>query len=195
VANKLLGNKGSSAIFGPQKGASLTDIIKLNNSLKKSSEVAFIQFGRDTENIQFGGTAGGTAAGLFAFLDAKLVNGIDYFLYLTKFEKALNNCDIVITGEGSIDEQSLMGKAPIGVSKKAKLKKVPVIGIAGKVPKRITKKLHLFFDCLFPIGNEPTDLNEALKSIQSNLVRTAREIGNLLALGQKYRKSISRVLS
>jgi glycerate kinase len=115
-------------------------------------------------------------------LNAQLVNGIDYFLQLTQFEEALADCDIVITGEGSLDEQTLGGKGPFGVAKKAKEKGIPVIGIAGKLPLETPAGLHTYFDAVFTIGNEPTTLPDALSNTLKNIERTATEIGNLLAI-------------
>src|SRR3546814_18096089 len=80
VDNLLLGNEGAAAVFGPQKGASSEDVNKLDKALSKLSEVALKQTGKNMASVKHGGTAGGAAAGLYAFLNAKLVNGIDYFL-------------------------------------------------------------------------------------------------------------------
>jgi glycerate 2-kinase len=189
VENVLLGEQGAAAVFGPQKGASITDVQKLETSLTKLAEVALQQTGKDITQIKHGGAAGGTAAGLFAFLNANLVNGIDYFLALTGFDDALNKCDLVITGEGSIDEQTLHGKGPFGVASKAKLKDVPVVGIAGKVPLNFNNGLNEYFDILIPIGNGPTDISHAIQSTELNLKRCLREVGNLIALGELVKSS------
>ncbi len=182
VDNMLLGKQGAAAIFGPQKGASVEDVHKLDAALSKLAEVTLQQTGKNISEIKYGGTAGGAAAGLYAFLDAKLVNGIDYFLQLTGFDKALENSDLVITGEGSIDEQTLQGKGPFGVAYCAKLKGLPVIGLAGKVPLERNVNLQKYFDVLLPIGHQPFDLQTALVSTADNLIRTAGELGDLLAI-------------
>lgn len=185
VDNLLLGDEGAAAIFGPQKGASPDDVKKLNKALSKLSEVTLKQTGKDMASIKHGGTAGGAAAGLYAFLNAELVNGIDYFLELTDFSSSLEKADLVITGEGSIDEQTLQGKGPFGVAYRAKLKGLPVIAFAGKVPMEVNPSLQEYFDVIIPIGNEPTNLSEALKYTAANLTRTAENLGNLLALANK----------
>ncbi|HLL41995.1 MAG TPA: glycerate kinase, partial [Segetibacter sp.] len=182
VDNLLLGEQGSAAIFGPQKGASVDDVKKLDAALKRLAEVALQQTGKDMSSIKYGGTAGGAAAGLYAFLNAKLVNGIDYFLELTGFDTALAKTDLVITGEGSIDEQTLQGKGPFGVAYRAKLKGLPVIGLAGKVPIQRNNNLQKYFDVLMPIGHQPFDLATALEFTEGNLIRTSTELGNLLAI-------------
>jgi glycerate kinase len=182
VDNLLLGEKGAAAMFGPQKGASAENVKKLDDALSRLSEITLQQTGKDMSTIQYGGTAGGAAAGLYALINAELVNGIEYFLELTRFDDSLNKADLVITGEGKIDEQTLQGKGPIGVAKRAKLKGIPVIGLAGKIPLEKNSELEQYFDVLIPIGNEPVDLATALHDTYNNLKRTAREIANLLAM-------------
>jgi len=185
VDNLLLGEQGSAAVFGPQKGASVDDVKILDTALAKLSEVAMQQTGKDMSAIKYGGTAGGAAAGLYVFLNAKLVNGIEHFLELTGFDHALEKSDLVITGEGSIDEQTLQGKGPFGVAYRAKLKGLPVIGLAGKVPLRKNENLQKYFDVLLPIGHQPGDLSSALANTTNNLIRTCAELGNLLAVAKK----------
>jgi len=186
VDNKLLGDNGAAAVFGPQKGATIEAVKKLEVSLAKLAAVTFQQTKKDISSIKYGGTAGGAAAGLFAFINAKPVNGIEYFLQLINFEQALQRSDIVITGEGCIDKQTLQGKGPFGVALRAKEKGIPVIGIAGKVPLKPDKELQKYFDVLIPIGNELFDTATALQLTADNLRRTSMEIGNLFALC--YRK-------
>ncbi|MDB4925910.1 glycerate kinase [Mucilaginibacter sp.] len=182
VDNMLLGADGAAAVFGPQKGATAADVVKLGAMLKKFAAIALQETGKDITHIQYGGTAGGAAAGLHAFLNAKLVSGATHFLELTGFEASLQNADIVITGEGSIDEQTLQGKAPAVVAALAKRRGLKVIGLAGKVAIVYSEALNQHFDMLRSINIEPTDLATALKNTHTNLVRTAMEIGNLLAL-------------
>jgi len=184
VDNLLLGKHGAAAIFGPQKGATPGNVHQLDEGLAKLSAIGLTATGKDMSAIKYGGTAGGAAAGLFAFVNAKLENGIEYFLDLTGFNDSLENAELVITGEGSIDEQTLQGKGPFGVANRAKQKGLPVIGMAGKVPPENNLHLQKYFDALLPIGNQPTDLISAMKSTHNNLLRTSVEIGNLLALQQ-----------
>ena len=111
-----------------------------------------------------------------------MLNGIDYYLDRVGFEDALSKADLVITAEGSIDEQSLEGKAPFGVAVRAKAKGIPVIGMAGKVPLNTHHELNRYFDVLLSITNEPSPLTDALKHTHQNLVRLAGQLGNLLTL-------------
>ncbi|MEP7257817.1 MAG: glycerate kinase [Flavitalea sp.] len=181
VENKLLGAQGSAAVFAPQKGASPQDVIHLDNGLRQFRDVTFKQTGYDMAEVLHGGAAGGTAAGLAAFCKARLVNGIEYFLDITDFESAFTRSDLVITGEGSLDEQTLEGKAPFGVAKRAKEKNLPVIGLAGKVPSTTSADMDHYFDALLAIGHQPSDLATAMKHTASDLTRTAKALGNLLA--------------
>lgn len=181
VDNPLLGSNGAAAVFGPQKGANETTINLLDHFLSSLAKIADEQFKRPIANLSYSGTAGGAAAGLYAFLNAKLVNGIEYFLTLTNFDKELKKADLLITGEGSIDLQTLQGKGPFGVAKKAFESHIPVIGLAGKVPLEPEAELLKYFNVLMAIGNEPTDLNEAMQNTSKNLERTATNIGTLLA--------------
>ncbi|MGZ3763649.1 MAG: glycerate kinase [Mucilaginibacter sp.] len=185
VDNQLLGPRGAAGVFGPQKGASFEDVQFLEDFLKKFAEVSFAQSGINMADIKHGGAAGGATAGLHTWLNAKLVNGIEYFLSLTGFEKALDQCDLVITGEGSIDQQTLQGKGPYGVAVVAKDKNIPVIGIAGKVPLQPDEELQKYFDVLISINNEPSDLATSIINTKENLVRTAVTIGDLVTLRKK----------
>lgn len=182
VENKLLGSEGAANVFGPQKGADADAVKKLESSLAKLRDVVFEQNGKDMAEMKHGGAAGGMAAGLAALLNAELVNGIDYFLSITGFDKALEKTDLVITGEGCIDIQTLQGKGPFGVAKKAKEKGIPVIALAGKVPLETMASLNTYFDVMLSINHEPMEVSSALLHTKANLVRTARDTGNLLSL-------------
>jgi len=185
VDNYLLGKAGAAAIFGPQKGADEGTVIRLEAGLNRLQEVAMRTTGRDMANIEHGGAAGGVAAALSVFLGARLVSGIEYFLSITEFDQALEKATIVITGEGSIDQQTLQGKAPFGVAKNAKKYQVPVIALAGKLPLTISQDLRNYFNILLSINHEPLGLQLALQHTEVNLARTAREIGELLALADE----------
>jgi glycerate kinase len=182
VNNKLLGEQGAASVFGPQKGASTDDVQVLETFLKKFAAISLAQAGIDMTDIKHGGAAGGATAGLYIWLNAKLENGIDYFLSLTNFDEALERSNLVITGEGSIDNQTLQGKGPFGVALKAKNKNIPVIGLAGKTPLEPDDDLQRYFDVLLPINNEPVEIAEAMADTEKNLIRTATIIGDLIAI-------------
>jgi len=180
VDNPLLGASGAAAVYGPQKGATPAAVQQLDGCLTRLAEVVAKTSGRDMKTAVYGGTAGGAAAGLYGLLNATLVGGIDYFLDITGFDQSLAKADIVITGEGSIDEQTLRGKGPMGVAVRAKKMGITVIGLAGKVPLAPSTELKRYFDVLLAIGNEPCALADALQNTAANLSRTAAGIGRLI---------------
>ncbi len=184
VTNPLLGKKGAAEIFGPQKGASEKQVVLLEDALTQLSQIIFQTLNINISSKKYGGAAGGTAAGLYALLNAQMVNGIDHFLEITHFDDALEKADLVITGEGSIDLQTLDGKAPFGVAERAKKKNIPVIGLAGKIPEKLSAELALYFDELININREETDIAAAMLLAKDNLIQTARALGNRLARKQ-----------
>lgn len=181
VENPLLGKHAAAKVFGTQKGATPLAAKKLDASLKKFSEIIFRQTGRKIAKMKHGGAAGGVPAGLCGLLNAKAVNGIKYFLDATHFDAALRKADLVITGEGSIDEQTLHGKGPFGVALRARRKKIPVIGLAGKISLKKNSRLKRYFDQLLPISNKALKLETAIQQTSQNLQRTATAFGNALA--------------
>ncbi len=184
VDNYLLGEEGSAAVFGPQKGATPSGVPELDKILGNISKLGFKETGRQMDNVKHGGAAGGIAAALYAFCNADLVAGAEHFLRLTAFEKSLEKCDLVITGEGSLDAQTLQGKAPFAVSVSAKRYNIPVAGIAGRVPLDKDMDLDKYFDILQSIGHEPSDLDSAIQNTEANLMRTGILIGNFISLAK-----------
>ncbi len=131
VDNPLLGPRGAAAVFGPQKGATAEQVFLLEASLTRWARVVAEARGRDDADHPGAGAAGGTGFAARALLDAELSSGIDLVLDLLQFAEALEGADLVITGEGALDEQSLAGKAPMGVSNAAGAAGVPVVAVAG----------------------------------------------------------------
>src|SRR5687768_9421881 len=125
VDNKLLGTQGAAAVFGPQKGADEAAVLFLESALSHWRDKVLDVTGKDIALLKHGGAAGGTSAGLHAIINAELLNGIDYFLDITGFDNAIETADLVITGEGSIDEQTFHGKGPYGVAARCKAKGKP----------------------------------------------------------------------
>ncbi|MFD2895929.1 glycerate kinase [Sphingobacterium arenae] len=185
VENLLLGEEGAAHVFGPQKGASPAQVKILDKFLRQLSDVVLKVTRKNMADVAFGGTAGGAAAGMYALAGAQLVNGIAYFLQKTGFEEVIKTTDWLITGEGSIDEQTLSGKAPAGVAWLAKQYGIPCIGIAGKVPLEPSSAILDIFDVLLPINHGNMSLAEALVNTEQNLLRTAQALGNVLAYNNK----------
>jgi len=130
VSNPLCGPKGAARIYGPQKGATPEIIEELDRSLAHFAEVIKRDLHKDIKDIPGSGAAGGLGASLIAFLDAELRPGIEIMIEIVKLEQAIKDADLVITGEGKIDSQTIYGKAPIGVAKIAKKYYIPVIAVA-----------------------------------------------------------------
>src|SRR5690606_33883299 len=120
VENKLMGSKGAARVFGPQKGASEEDIEKVEEFLKSFDRLTRKTVQKSLNSMKAGGAAGGLVAAFSVFFDTELKEGASYFCELTGFDAALDQAQLLITGEGSIDSQSLEGKAPIVVAAKAK---------------------------------------------------------------------------
>jgi glycerate kinase len=182
VENKLLGVDGAAAVYGPQKGADEKAVILLEQCLERLAKVSFGLLNKQMDALAYGGAAGGAAAGLSVFTGAKLVSGIEYFLDTLHFNEVLQNTDLVITAEGSIDEQTLEGKGPFGVARRAKARNIPVIGLAGYVPETTGSKIRFYFDELLPINPVGVSLEEAMAGTALNLKRSALALGNRLAM-------------
>lgn len=180
VTNPLLGENGAARVFGPQKGATPEIVGRLEAILTRYAAVIHAETGMSISGMTSGGVAGGASAGLYGVLGAHLVNGIEYFLNLTRFDKSLEKSDLVITAEGSIDSQTLQGKGPYGVARRARRFGVPVIGLAGRIPMDITVELNDYFDVLMAIAPGPGALEDALPATSTDLSRVATQIGNLI---------------
>jgi glycerate kinase len=178
VENRLLGEQGSAAVFGPQKGALPLQVLQLDNCLSKLRDVVFQKTGKDMSTTVHGGAAGGIAAAFQVFLRAELVNGIDYFLTITNFSAELQKADLVITGEGSLDKQTIQGKAPMGVARMAKRFTIPVIGMAGKIEN--DAMLNDYFQQLICINENTSLLELNIKNARSNLEKAAEKLGGQL---------------
>jgi glycerate kinase len=181
VNNPLLGPLGAANVFGPQKGATPEQIVLLERGLKKLSTAITKATGKAIDDLDRGGAAGGVGAALNGLLNANLVSGIDQFLDATHFNEKLKNVDVLITGEGALDNQTLQGKAPFGVAKRAKDKHIFVVALAGSVPADNNSSFKAYFDLIISINEGSNNLVAAMRDTRENLIRTARETGNLLA--------------
>jgi glycerate kinase len=132
VDNPLVGERGAAAVYAPQKGAGPVDVERLERGLSRLASVVAERFGVDLATMPGAGAAGGTAGGAVAFLGARIVSGIDLLLDLVRLPEALLTAQVVITGEGSLDRQSLSGKAPWGVAQAATRVGVPVVAFVGR---------------------------------------------------------------
>ena len=133
VQNPFYGLEGAAYIFAPQKGADRKMVEALDAGMKNFAEVIFHTTGKDISNHSGTGAAGGMGGSLLAFLNAKLKPGIQLMLETLDFSNKIKGADLIITGEGKADKQTLMGKVPSGILDKARKQKIPVILIAGSV--------------------------------------------------------------
>lgn len=133
VDNPLLGERGASAVFGPQKGATDADVATLDRALGHFADLTAKALGKDDRALPGAGAAGGMGFAAHCFLNAALTPGIEMIMQQANFAQLLNDADVVITGEGRLDGQSLAGKTPIGVSRAAKRQGKPVIVLAGSL--------------------------------------------------------------
>ncbi|GAA0121659.1 glycerate kinase [Clostridium faecium] len=182
VENPLVGENGASYVFGPQKGATNEMVKILDDSLKHYADKIKEQFNIDISNVPGAGAAGGLGGGLLAFLNGKLRSGIELVIHHTALEEKIRNSDYVITGEGSIDNQTIFGKTPIGVSRIAKKHGVPVIAVAGRIGDDIVTIYDEGIVSVFSILQKVTYLEEALEDGKENLEKTLENIARLLIL-------------
>ncbi|UTM57724.1 glycerate kinase [Photobacterium sp. CCB-ST2H9] len=183
VDNPLCGAHGASAIFGPQKGATPAMVGQLDRNLSHFAGLLSRQLGRDIGHTPGAGAAGGMGAALLAVLGATLRPGIEIVMDAVRLDDAIADADLVITGEGRIDSQSIHGKTPVGVARAAKRFGLPVIGIAGSLSQDCSVVHDQGIDAVFSIVNRACDLDEALAQGAANLELTARNIAALLTMG------------
>lgn len=176
VDNPLIGPKGASAIFGPQKGATPEIVNQLDENLAHYAEIIEKYLGVKIADVPGAGAAGGLGGGLLAFMQAELSRGIDIVMEAAKLSDIIAGADLVITGEGKIDGQTIFGKTPIGVAKTAKKHGVPVIGIAGNVAGDSDAVHEYGIDAIFSIVPGAVSLQEAFLHADKFVERTARNI-------------------
>lgn len=174
VNNPLTGPEGASAIYGPQKGATPELVDQLDDSLAVFAKIAEQTFGRDISNIPGAGAAGGVGAGMMAFLNGELRSGVDIILETVSLDSKLESADLVITGEGGMDYQTVYDKAPIGVARMAKKHGIPTIGISGMLGRDFHVVHDYGIDAALSIVNGPITL-EAASANAANLISEAVE--------------------
>jgi len=175
VENPLCGPMGASAIYGPQKGATAADVKELDTALAHFAEIVKRDLGRDVANVPGAGAAGGLGAGCLAFLNAKLKRGIELVLDALNFDELLRDAALVITGEGCLDEQTLMGKAPAGVAARAKKAGVRCVAIGGGIDGAHRAELLQTFDGVESLSAFAGSIEEAKKDGEAWLEKMARE--------------------
>lgn len=182
VQNPLCGTNGAAHIYGPQKGATQEEIKILDLNLKHFGNKIKEFLSLDVINIPGAGAAGGLGAGLMAFCNATLHSGIDKVLDIADIDKHFIGADLVITGEGKIDGQSVFGKVPVGVAGRAKKYDIPVIAIVGSVGEGAHKVYAYGIDLIVDIVDKPMTLEEAINNSQDLIENAAEGIGRMLKI-------------
>lgn len=176
VDNPLVGKRGASYVFGPQKGADEHMVKILDANLENFGKVVEDTLGISLLQYPGAGAAGGMGAALLAFLDAVLERGIDIVIEATQLERKIMDSNLVITGEGKIDGQTQFGKTPYGIATLAKKYNKPVIAIAGGIGEDASVLYEKGIDSIFSIVNKPMTLEEAMVHGESLLEDTAERI-------------------
>lgn len=182
VDNPLLGDDGASAVFAPQKGASPADIPILEAHLTHFADQLQQHLGVDVRPLSGGGAAGGLSAGLLAVLGGRITSGIDLLLDYHAFEDTLRHADLLITGEGRMDEQTIHGKGPIGVAQRAHRLGVPTVALVGGLAVDDVILHQAGLHAVLPIVNAPMTLADAIDQVEQLIEQTALRLGYLLQL-------------
>lgn len=186
VTNVLCGENGCSVVFGPQKGATSQMIKDMDQWLYNFANLAKKKYPHSDALVPGTGAAGGLGFAFLTFVKATLESGIDIILETIDLKSDLKDVDVVVTGEGCLDRQSAMGKAPVGVAKMAKLYNKPVIAFAGSVTKEAKLCNQEGIDAYFPIIRNITTLQEAMakENAKNNLMDTVEQVFRLWKIKQ-----------
>ena len=185
VDNPLTGPRGASAIFGPQKGATPEMVQSLDAGLKHFAQIILRDLGVDVDAVAGAGAAGGMGAAMMAFLKGQLRPGCEIIAKAVGLDAAVQGADLVVTGEGRIDHQTIFGKTPFGVATVAKRHGVPVIGIAGGLGTNAHVVHDHGIDAIFSVLSSICTLDDALADAEHNVRSAARNMAAVLAIGQR----------
>jgi len=185
VTNPLCGELGCSAVFGPQKGATPTMIMQMDKWLKNYARLTGRKYEKANAEYPGTGAAGGMGFAFLAYTNAVLESGIKIILEETKLEEYVKDADIVVTGEGRLDGQTVFGKAPIGVAKIAKKYDKKVLAFSGAVTDDAVACNEHGIDAFFPILRKVVTLQEAMEpeNAKKNMIATVEQVFRLVKLG------------
>ncbi|HKM01653.1 MAG: glycerate kinase [Tissierellia bacterium] len=179
IDNPMYGPTGAAYIFAPQKGANNEMVYELDKGLESLCNVIYKETGKNLKDVPGSGAAGAMGAGMISFFDSKLQMGIETVLDTVKFDDIIADADMIFTGEGKFDTQSLRGKVVIGVAKRAKTKDIPVTVIAGGAETNIDQAYDMGVTSIFTINRLPEDFQISRNKSKDNLEAT---IDNILRL-------------
>ena len=181
VKNPLLGENGATRVFGPQKGASKSDLDNLERALTRLADVVATEFGFDYRNEAGAGAAGGLGFGLLSFCGATIRPGFEVVAEAVGLEPKMKDADLVITGEGSLDRQTLEGKTPVGVARLARKLGKPVFAIVGRASE--DRELREIFEGIYQNARPGMSQQENMKRAAELLRENARELAETFGVG------------
>lgn len=182
VDNPLCGRLGASAVFAPQKGADKDMVKLLDEGLAHLAKIIKRDLHIEVKDIKGAGAAGGLGAGSIAFLQSKLTKGIDVVLDTINFDELVSKADIVFTGEGKFDSQSLHGKVVMGVANRSQKYKTPVIVVTGAIGENIQEAYNKGITAIFSINKEPMEFSKSALKSKENMILTMENILRLLKI-------------
>ena len=182
VDNPLCGRLGASAVFAPQKGADEDMVKSLDEGLAHLAKIIKRDLHIEVKDIKGAEAAGGLGAGSIAFLQSKLTKGIDVILDTIKFDELVSKADIVFTGEGKFDSQSLHGKVVMGVANRSQKYKTPVIVVTGAIGENIQEAYNKGITAIFSINKEPMEFSKSALKSKENMILTMENILRLLKI-------------
>ena len=182
VKNPLCGKQGATYIFGPQKGVTEEQKEQVDEAMRHYADVTKESLDCDFADCEGAGAAGGLGYAFLSYLAGELIPGVELILHATGLEEKMKNADVVVTGEGRLDAQTVMGKAPVGVAALAKKYNAKVIAFAGSVAPEASVCNQAGIDAFFPIVRGVTTLEEAMKkeNAMENIAATAEQVFRLL---------------
>lgn len=183
VNNPLCGPKGAARVYGPQKGATPEMVKTLEKNLAHFAMMIKKYLNKEVKNIPGAGAAGGLGAGLIAFLGAELRPGIKLMIEASRLEKRIKGADLVISGEGRIDEQTVYGKTPVGVAEMAKKEKIPVIIIGGEIRGDVEALYERGVDAVVSCIDRILPRAEAMKEARKTLRQATERAMRLIKIG------------
>lgn len=184
VQNPFFGKDGAAFIFAPQKGADQEMVLRLDSAMQQLAEVIGKHTGKDISLYQGAGAAGGMGGSLSAFFNAELKPGIQLLLDTLHFSEKIKDADLIITGEGKSDRQTLMGKVPWGILEEARKQKIPVILLSGSI-EDVHELNNAGFQGVFSITPSPISLKQAMNPTiaKANIRRAAEQIFRIIQCG------------
>ncbi len=183
IDNPLYGESGAAYVFSPQKGADPDTVKVLDDNLRACSDTVKKELGVDVSALPGAGAAGGMGAGMVAFFGATLKSGIDTVLDTVGFENIAADADVIFTGEGKIDNQSLRGKVVIGIAQRAKMISVPVIAVVGDIGDNMESAYDMGISAIYSINRVAVDFSKAKVRSKSDLALTIDTVMRTLKLG------------